>query len=183
MLPRGRSPARWRSSGQVADRSRAVVVCLSGRDLGLYRTPAPLSMLVLRAEGDLREGVSPGGLPAFWMAAMDVDKGMNARRERRHLVTVPVRRGWTFHLPCLSRLRLSPSLGRPSCIRAGFPEAPALPQGAGSLIPAGRRASGWVIEIAPRRELLTCAVGVALRGMSNPATSLARAPTSQGGPR
>lgn len=85
-----------------------------------------------RAEGDLRRGRFPGGLPAFWMAAMDlIDKGE-----------------------------------------------------LGSLIPAERRATGWVIEVVSEGEFLAYALGAPLRKMSNPAASLARVPAAQeGGPR
>jgi hypothetical protein len=77
-----------------------MVVRLSGRDLGLYLGPAPVSMLVRRAEGrSPQRGDSLGGLPAFWMAAMDlIDKGITVRRGHRHSVTVPVGRGWILSL-------------------------------------------------------------------------------------
>jgi hypothetical protein len=60
------------SSSQIADRDQAVVVRLSGRDLGLYLGPTPMGKLVLRADGDLRRGRFPWRTPAFWMAAMDL---------------------------------------------------------------------------------------------------------------
>ena len=42
--------------------------------------------------------------------------------------------------------------------QAGSPETHALLKGLGSLIPAERRATGWVIEIVPEREFLPCAL-------------------------
>jgi hypothetical protein len=67
--------------------------------------------------------------------------------------------------------------------QAGSPETHALLKGLGSLIPAERRATCWVIEIVPEGAFLTCALGVPLRKMSDPAASLARVPAAQeGGP-
>jgi hypothetical protein len=74
--------------------------------------------------------------------------------------------------------------GTVSVHRAGSAETSALLKGLGSLIPAERRATGWVIEIVPEGEFLTHALGVPLREMSNPAPSLARvAAAKEGGPR
>ena len=68
--------------------------------------------------------------------------------------------------------------------QAGSPETHALLKELGSLIPAERRATGWVIEIVPEGEFLTYALGVPLRKMGNPAASLARVPVAQeGGPQ
>jgi hypothetical protein len=69
--------------------------------------------------------------------------------------------------------------------QAGSPGTHALLEGLGSLIPAGRRATGWVIEIIPEEEFLTYAQRVPLRKMGNPAASPARVQTAQeeGGPR
>ncbi len=129
--------------------------------------------------------------------AMDLTKkGIKARRGYRHLhaarhvgtsgwvsVTVPVRRGWILSLtlpipPATITLR-----GTAIVHQTGFPETDALLKGLGCLIPAGRRAAGWVIEIVSEGEFLTYALGVPLRQMSNPAASPARVPAAQGGSR
>ena len=126
------------------------------------------------------------------------NKGIKARRGHRHRclhaarhvgtsgrvsVTVPVRRGWTLSLT----LPIPPATitlhGTAIVHRTGFSQTDALLKGLGSLILAGRRATGWVIEIVSDREFLTCALGVPLRQMSNPAAALARVPAARGGPR
>jgi hypothetical protein len=136
-------------------------------------------MLVLRAEGDLR-----GGLPGFWMAAMDlIGKSIKARRGHRQSVTVPVRRGWilSLALPIPSATITFHGDGHHASGRS--PGTHALLR-LGSLISAGRRAIGWVIEIVPEGEFLTYALGVPLRKMSNPAAALARMLAApEGGPR
>jgi hypothetical protein len=65
--------------------------------------------------------------------------------------------------------------------QAGSAETHALLKGLGSLIPAERRASDWVIEIVPEGEFFTYALSVPLRKMSNPAASLARVPVAHEG--
>jgi hypothetical protein len=94
---------------------------------------------------------------------------------------VPVRRGWILSLA----LPIPPATitfrGMAIVHRAGSPETHALLKRLGSLIPAERRAAGWVIEIVTEGELLTYALGVPLRKMSNPAASLARVLTAQEG--
>jgi hypothetical protein len=118
------------------------------------------------------------------MAVMDlIDKGIKARPGHRYSVTVPTRRVWILSLA----LPISPTAitfhGTAIVHQAGFPESHALLKGLVSLVPAGSRDTGWVIEIVPEGEFLTCAVGVSLRKVSNLAAALARVPTAQeGGP-
>jgi hypothetical protein len=154
-----------------------------------------MSMLVLRAEGDLRRGGFPWRARGFMGAAMDLtNKGIKARRGHRYLhaarhvgangrvsVTVPVRRGWILSLALPIPSATITLHGTAIVHQTGFPETDALLKGLGSLIPAGRRATGWVTEIVSEGEFLTDALGVPLGQMSNPAASLARVPAAQEG--
>src|SRR5215475_14751535 len=89
-------------------------------------------------------------------------KGIKARRGHRHLHRY-------VHAAAGAREQ------RRSRDKAGSPETDALLNRGDSLIPAERRATGWVIEIVPGGEFLAYALRVPLREMSNPAASLARA--------
>jgi hypothetical protein len=114
------------------------------------------------------------------MTAMDlIGKGIKARREHRHSVTVPVRRGWILSLALSIPSATITFHGDGHRASGRSPETHALLRGLSSLISAERRATGWVSEIVPEEEILTYALGVPLRKMSNPAAALARVPAAQ----
>jgi hypothetical protein len=97
-----------------------------------------------------------------------IDKGIKARAGHRHLHR---------YLQAASGAREQ----RPSRDSAGSPETHAFLMGLGSLIRAGGRAPGWVIEVVSGGEFLTGVLGVPLRMMGNPAALLARVPAAREG--
>jgi hypothetical protein len=124
------------------------------------------------------------GRRLYVAVAADSWKARHVGASGRVSVTVPVCRGWILSLA----LPIPPATitfhGTAIVHQAGSPETHALLKELGSLIPAERRATGWVIEIVPEGEFLTYALGVPLRKMGNPAASLARVPVAQeGGPQ
>jgi Pyridoxamine 5'-phosphate oxidase len=94
----------------------------------------------------------------------------------RVAVTVPVRRGGILSLVAAIPPATISFHGRAIVHQAGSPETPTLLKELGSLIPAERRATGWVIEIVPEGQFLTYALGVPLRKMIDPVAAQARAP-------
>jgi hypothetical protein len=103
-------------------------------------------------------------------------KAKNVAARGRVAVTVPVRRGGILSLVGAIPPATISFHGAAIVHQTGSAETPALLKELGSLIPAERRATGWVIEIAPEGQFLTYALGVPLRKMLDPVAAQARVP-------
>jgi Pyridoxamine 5'-phosphate oxidase len=121
-------------------------------------------------EGRLYVAVAPDGWKAKHVAASG-----------RVAVTVPVRRGGILSLVAPLPPATISFHGAAIVHPAGSQKARSLLTELGSLLPAERRASASVIEVVPRGEFLTYALGIPLRKMLDPAAAQARVPVSREG--
>ena len=129
------------------------------------------SGVVYRASGRrLVAAVAPGSWKAQHVAA-----------EGRVAVTVPVRRGGILALVAPIPPATISFHGTAVVHPAGSPQARALLDELGSLVPAKRRSSACVIEITPADAFRTFGIGVSLRAMLNPAAAQARVPVPPDG--
>jgi len=107
-------------------------------------------------------------------------KARHIAADGRVAVTVLVRRGGALSLV----LPIPPaaiSFHAAAVVHpAGSPEARALLDHLGSLVPAERRASACVLEIAPVGAFRTFGIGVSLRTMLDPPAAQARVPVTPG---
>lgn len=108
--------------------------------------------------------------------APDSWKARHVATTGRVAVTIPVRRGRILSLVAAIPPATISFHGTAIVHQAGSPETHALLKELGSLIPAERRATGWVIEIVPEGQFLTYALGVPLRKMLDPVAAQARVP-------
>jgi Pyridoxamine 5'-phosphate oxidase len=126
------------------------------------------SGVVYKASGRrLVVAVAPGSWKALHIAA-----------DGRVAVTVLVRRGGILSLVAPIPPAAISFHGTSVVHPAGSPEARSILDEMGSLVPAQRRASACVIEIAPTGAFRTYGLGVSLRAMLNPAAAQARVPVT-----
>lgn len=105
-------------------------------------------------------------------------KAKHVAASGRVAVTVPVRRGGILSLVAAIPPATISFHGAAIVHPAGSPDTPALLKELASLIPAERRATGWVIEIVPEGQFLTYGVGIPLRMMLDPIAAQAHVPDS-----
>ena len=133
-----------------------------------YVTPSgePRSSgVVYKAVGrHLFVAVAPGSWKAKHVAASG-----------RVAMTVTVRRGGILSLVAPIPPATISFHAAATVHRADAPEVRPILEELGSLLPTERRASSYLIEIAPEGEFLTYGVDVPLRKMRDPGASLARA--------
>jgi hypothetical protein len=115
--------------------------------------------------GRLVVAVGPGSWKAEHVAA-----------DGRVAVTVTVRRGGLLSLLAPIPPATISFHGTAVVYPAGSPQARAVLEDMGSLVPADRRAAASVIEILPAGYFRTFGIGVSLRTMLNPAAAQARVP-------
>ena len=93
-------------------------------------------------------------------------------------LTVPVRRGGALAL----LLPIPPATisfhGNAIVHPAGSPDIAPILEELGSLVPAERRASAAIVEIAPEGAFVTYGIGVSLNAMRDPAVARARVPVA-----
>ena len=126
------------------------------------RPPLPAA-----AAGRLYVSVAPDGWKARHIAA-----------DGRVAATVPVRPGGILSLVAPIPPATISFHGTAVVHPAGSPEVGALSEALGSLLPAERRASASIVEVAPQGAFLTYGVGVPLLKMRTPATARARVPVA-----
>ncbi len=118
------------------------------------------------------------GRRLYVAVAPDSWKAKHVAASGRVAVTVPVRRGGILSLV----LPIPPTTisfhATATVHQAGSKEVAPVLKELASLLPAERRTSSCLIEIAPEGEFLTYALGVPLRKMRDPAASRARAPVT-----
>jgi pyridoxamine 5'-phosphate oxidase-like protein len=136
-----------------------------------YATPSgePRSSGVVYKTVDRRLFVAVG--PDSWKAKHVAATG-------RVALTVPVRRGGVLALvvpipPATISFHAS-AVVHP----AGSPQALAIVDALGSLLPPDRRTTASIVEITPEGEFLTYGVGVSLMKMRDPAAARARVPVA-----
>src|SRR5215831_20414238 len=108
--------------------------------------------------------------------APDSWKAQHIAADGRVAVTVPVRRGGILSLVAPIPPATISFHGTAVVHPAGSPLARSVLDELGSLVPAERRASAWVVEIMPVGAFRTYGLGVSLRTMLNPAAAQAHVP-------
>ena len=116
------------------------------------------------------------GRRLYLAVAPDGWKARHIAADGRVAVTVPVRRGGILSLVAPIPPATISFHGTAVVHPAGSPEVGALSEALGSLLPAERRASASIGEVAPPGAFLTYGVGVPLLKMRTPATARARVP-------
>ena len=117
-----------------------------------------------------------GGRRLVVAVASDSWKARHIAADGRVAVTVPVRRGGILSLVTPIPPATISFHGTAVVHPAGSPQARSVLEELGSLVPAERRASAWVVEIIPVGAFRTYGLGVSLRTMLNPAAAQARVP-------
>jgi hypothetical protein len=118
------------------------------------------------------------GRRLYLAVAPDGWKARHIAADGRVAVTVPVRRGGILSLVAPIPPATISFHGTAVVHPAGSPEVGALSEALGSLLPAERRASASIVEVAPQGAFLTYGVGVPLLKMRTPATARARVPVA-----
>src|SRR6266511_2191108 len=117
----------------------------------------------------------------MWPSLPDSWKARHIAASRQVAVTVPVRRGGILSLvapiPPATVSFHATAIVHP----AGSLEVGSLSKELASLLPAERRASACIIEVAPQGAFLTYGLGVSLLKMRIPAAARARVPVTQEG--
>jgi hypothetical protein len=121
------------------------------------------------------------GRRLYVAVAPDGWKARHIAADGRVAVTVPVRRGGILSLVAPIPPATISFHGTAVVHPAGSPEVGALSEALGSLLPAERRASASIVEVAPQGAFLTYGVGVPLLKMRTPATAWARVPVALAG--
>lgn len=136
-----------------------------------YRTPTgePRSSGVVYGIADRRLYVAVA--PDSWKAKHIAASG-------RVAVTVPIRRGGLLALVFPIPPATVSFHGSATVYRADSAKAVAVLEELGSLLPADRRASEVLVDIAPEGEFVTYGLGVSLRNMRVPAAARARVPVA-----
>jgi len=117
-----------------------------------------------------------GGRRLVVAVAPDSWKARHIAADGRVAVTVPVRRGGILSLVTPIPPATISFHGTAVVHPAGSPQARSVLEELGSLVPAERRASAWVVEIMPVGAFRTYGLGVSLRTMLNPAAAQAHVP-------
>ena len=163
-------------------RDKGVQACLTSEQV--WRQIAEASFAVLSHATPSGEPRSSGvvyrtlGRRLFVAVAPDSWKARHIADNGRVSVTVPIRRGGVLALVMPIPPATVSFHGHAIVHPADSPEVAPLLDELGSLLPADRRTSAAIIEIAPEHAFVTYGIGVSLSGMRDPAAARARVPVS-----
>jgi len=118
------------------------------------------------------------GRRLYVAVAPDSWKARHVAVDTRVSLTVPVHRGGVLALVMPIPPATVSFHGRAIVHPAGSPEVGPLLDELGSLLPAERRTSAAIIEIAPEGAFVTYGIGVSLAKMRDPASARARVPVT-----
>jgi hypothetical protein len=118
------------------------------------------------------------GRRLFVAVAPDSWKARHVADDGRVSLTVPIRRGGVLALVMPIPPATISFPGYAIVHPADSPEVGPLLNELGSLLPADRRTSAAIIEIAPEGAFVTYGIGVSLTAMRDPAAARARVPVS-----
>jgi Pyridoxamine 5'-phosphate oxidase len=118
------------------------------------------------------------GRRLYVAVAPDSWKARHVAVDGRISLTVPVRRGGVLALVMPIPPATISFRGRAIVHPAGSPEVGPLLDELGSLLPAERRASAAIIEVAPEGAFVTYGIGISLAKMRDPSAARARVPVT-----